>query len=165
MSPFKAVVLSSLFAASGCLLSACEKPAEKPASGSSSKDHSQGDGHDHSHDGKDDHGHDHGHDVALGSVKIGAWDVKVSRGEELKAGSATYLDVELSGSTDAPAAIRGWIGSEDAKGAVKGKADGEGMDRHIDVEVPNPIPTGAKLWIEIEDAKGGKHVGGFDLKA
>lgn len=129
--------------------------------------HKEGDGHDHAVPGggkaagdHDDHGHGEG--GAIGTATIGAWTVAVSG--EIKAGSEAHLDINLSGSTAKPAAVRVWVGTQDGKGAMKQKADGSGPEYHAHTDVPNPIPAGAKLWIEIDDGKGNKSVGGFTIK-
>ncbi|MDX2147926.1 MAG: hypothetical protein SFZ23_10420 [Planctomycetota bacterium] len=31
-------------------------------------------------------------------------------------------------------------------------------------EVPNPLPAGSRLWVEVEDDTGAAAVGGFDLR-
>lgn len=133
-------------------------------------DHEEGDGHDHakpataSPAGKagGDHGdHGHGEGGAIGTATIGAWTVTVSG--EIKAGAEAHLDIKLSGSTAKASAIRFWVGAQDGKGAMKGKADGAGPEYHAHVDVPNPIPANAKLWIEIDDGKGSKSVGGLTI--
>lgn len=136
--------------------------------------HKEGDGHDHAkpavaapaggaEKAGGDHGdHGHGEGGVLGTATIGAWTVAVSG--EVKAGSEAHLDIKLSGSTANPAAVRVWIGSQDGKGAMKQKADGRGNEYHAHADVPNPIPAGAQLWIEIDDGKGNKSVGGIAIK-
>lgn len=143
-------------------------------------DHEEGDGHDHAkpapavggggagkaadhadHD-EHDHGHGHGEGGAIGTTTIGVWTVAVSG--EVKAGSEAHLDIELSGSAARPAAVRVWIGTQDGKGAMKQKADGDGKEFHAHADVPNPIPANAKLWVEIDDGKGAKSVGGFAIR-
>ncbi|MBX3392759.1 MAG: hypothetical protein KF787_08935 [Phycisphaeraceae bacterium] len=143
--------------------------AECEAKGHDGHGHKEGDGHDHAKPaagaGKagGDHGdHGHGEGDALGTVTIGAWTVNVSG--EVKAGSEAHLDIKLSGSAARPAAVRVWIGTQDGRGAMKQKADGDGKEYHAHTDVPNPIPADAKLWIEIDDGKGGKTVGGFAIK-
>jgi len=148
--------------------------AECKGKGDAGHGHKEGDGHDHAKPaaaapaggaGKagGDHGdHGHGEGGALGTVSIGAWTVKV--GGEIKAGSEAHLDIELSGNAATPAAVRVWIGSQDGKGSMKQKADGSGKEYHAHADVPNPIPADAKLWIEIDDGKGGKSVGGIPIK-
>lgn len=131
-------------------------------------EHGHGDEHDHGRPAAGPGGggghsdHNHGDGSAIGTAVIGVWTVKVSG--EAKPGSEAHLDIELSGSAPKPAAVRVWIGSQDGRGAMKERADGDGKSYHAHTDVPNPIPAGAKLWIEIEDARGVKAVGGFDLK-
>jgi hypothetical protein len=148
--------------------------AECKGKGDDGHDHKEGDGHDHAKpaaaapaggEGKagGDHGdHGHGEGGALGTATIGAWTVTVSG--EVKAGAEAHLDIKLSGSTAKASAVRFWVGAHDGKGAMKGKAEGTGPEYHAHVDVPNPIPADAKLWIEIDDGKGGKSVGGFAIK-
>jgi hypothetical protein len=133
-------------------------------------DHEEGDGHDHAKPataspagkaGGDDGDHGHGEGGAIGTATIGAWTVTVSG--EIKAGAEAHLDIKLSGSTAKASAIRFWVGAQDGKGAMKGKADGAGPEYHAHVDVPNPIPANAKLWIEIDDGKGSKSVGGLAI--
>lgn len=118
----------------------------------------------HDHSEKDNHGdHGHGEGGSLGTTTIGPWTVSVSG--EVKAGSEAHLDIKLSGSTVRPAAVRVWIGTKDGKGAMKQKADtaGGGTEYHAHAEVPKRIPAGAQLWVEIDDGKGTKSVGGFPI--
>ncbi len=134
----------------------------------------------------DDHGHDHGPGgehvapkaghggavIALGEQTIGSFAAKASRDEgQIVAGKDAPIDVTItpvSGATTKAAAVRFWIGSQDAKGSVKAKAEIEDPKNpnrwHVHAEIPNPLPAGSKLWVEIEDDKGGSSVGGFDLK-
>lgn len=148
--------------------------AECKAEGEDGHGHDDGDGHDHGRPaaaapatgaGKagGDHGdHGHGEGGAIGTATIGAWTVAVSG--EIKAGAEAHLDITLSGGTAKASAIRFWVGSRDGKGAMKGKVDGAGPEYHAHVDVPNPIPADARLWIEIEDAKGAKSLGGIAIK-
>jgi hypothetical protein len=65
--------------------------------------------------------------------------------------------------------VRFWIGSQDAKGSIKAKADIEDPKQtnhwHTHAEIPEPMPAGAKLWVEIETEGGEKTAGNFDLKS
>lgn len=106
--------------------------------------------------------HDHAHGEELGTITIAAWTVKVSG--SIEAGKEAHVDIALSGSTEKPAAVRVWVGSQDGKGAMKEKADGDGKEYHAHAAVPNPIPATAKFWIEIEDTKGNKTSGGIAIK-
>lgn len=128
--------------------------------------HDDRDGHDHAtpavrKSGVDHDDHGHGEGGSIGTATIGAWNVAVSG--EIRAGAEAHLDIKLSGSTARPTAVRVWIGSQDGRGAMKQKADGGDNAYHAHADVPSPIPAEAKLWIEIDDGKGSKAVGGFAI--
>lgn len=135
----------------------------------------------------DDHGHDHGPSgehaapkaghggpvIALGEQTIGSFSAKATRDEgQIVAGKDAPIDVTVTPAAGASAkavAVRFWIGTQDAKGSVKAKAEIENPQEpnrwHVHAEIPNPMPAGSKLWVEIEDDKGGTSVGSFDLKS
>jgi hypothetical protein len=140
-----------------CLSSSCGKEA-KPASGSGGTA-TRSDAPSH-HSGKV---------IELGSSKIGPWSVRASRDEApIKAGGDAPIDVWVDG-TPKVAAVRFWIGTEDAKGSVKARAQIEFPDQpnhwHTHAEVPSPLPAGSRVWVEIEDERGAKSTGSFELKA
>lgn len=134
----------------------------------------------------DDHGHDHGPSgeraapkpghsgtvIALGEQTIGSFSAKATRNEgQIVAGKDAPIDVTVTpaaGTSGKVVAVRLWIGSQDAKGSVKAKAEIENPQEpdcwHVHAEIPNPMPAGSMLWVEIEDDKGGTSVGSFDLK-
>jgi hypothetical protein len=124
------------------------------------------DDHDHDHEG----GHeDEGPMIELGSAAAGGWTVKASRTEgALSPGGETAVDCSVTGGSGTISAVRCWIGTEDAKGAIKALADIENAadpsHRHAHVEVPSPIAEGSKLWVEVEDSSGAKSAASFDLK-
>jgi hypothetical protein len=132
----------------------------------------------HDHEGHDHEGHDHeGHDHAaadakddhgpvtqLGEQTVGGYIVKASRDGALTAGGEAPIDVSVSGGAKV-SAVRFWIGSEDGKGSVKAKAAIEHENWHTHAEVPKPLATDAKLWVEIEAEGGAKVTASFDLKA
>jgi hypothetical protein len=113
-----------------------------------------------------DEGH-HGPALELGSTTIGGWSVRATRDEdEIKAGGEAPVDAYVTG-TGNVTVVRFWIGVEDASGSVKARASIENAEKqnwHTHVEVPNPLPEGSKLWVEVEDDSGGKNVASFDLK-
>lgn len=134
----------------------------------------------------DDHGHDHGPSgehsapkaghggpvIALGDQTIGSLLAKATRDDgQIIAGKDAPIDVTVTPAPEASVksvAVRFWIGTEDAKGSVKAKAEIENPQEpnrwHVHAEIPNPIPSGSRLWVEIEDDKGGTSLGSFDLK-
>ena len=52
------------------------------------------------------------------------------------------------------AAVREWVGPEDASGVMVVKTEIERDYHHGHVEMPSPIPADARLWIEIETPTG-----------
>jgi hypothetical protein len=155
--PLVTVALAALLSSTGC-----EKKPEAPAKPpEGAHDHKPDDDHHQPHAADKDadkHGHTDGE--ALGTITIGVWTVTVVG--EIKPGTEAHLDIDFSGSTEKPAAIRVWFGTKDGKGAIKQKADGSGPEYHAHADIPNPIPDGAKLWVEIEDIKGVKSAGAFE---
>ncbi len=109
--------------------------------------------------------------IALGQATVGDLTVRASRdaGEIKPAGDAP-IDVWLTTADGQPAtvsAVRLWIGTEDAKGSVKARADIEDPAQpnhwHTHAEVPDPLPEGSRLWVEIERPDGAKTAASFDL--
>lgn len=150
-------------------LTGCEekKPAAAPA---------KADAHGQEHSPSGEHaapkpGHG-GAVIALGEQTIGSFTAKATRDEgQIVAGKDAPIDVTImptAGATTKAAAVRFWIGTQDAKGSVKAKAeieDPKDPNRwHVHAEIPNPMPAGSKLWVEIEDDKSGIKAGSFDLK-
>jgi hypothetical protein len=158
-----ALAAGSMVALSTFALVGCEKSPEtpaKPAGAATPAPAKPAAGHDH------DHGHDHddhGPATALGEQTAGGFTIKASRDGALNPGSEAPIDVWVTGATK-PVAIRLWIGTQDAKGASKAKAEAEGDHWHAHAEVPKPLTTDSKLWIEVENDKGEKSSAGFDLK-
>jgi hypothetical protein len=153
--------LASVLATGALLLSACGKGADAPAATS--------DGHAHA-PGTQDHDHapaaetGHGPTVELGQSQHGGHTVRASRDGELKPGGEAPIDVWITGG-EPVAAVRFWIGTEDGSGALKAKAALERDNWHTHAEVPEPLPAGSKLWVEIESTTGTIVLAGFDLKA
>lgn len=160
-------------AAFGCKESPPQPQAAEPAAAVSAKkdDH---DGHDHAagDDHKDEsaahkgNGHHSEEVIELGETKNGEWTVRASRDKGvIKPGGETSIDVWVNGGKgDGVSSVRLWIGTENARGSIKAKAEIENDQWHTHTEVPNPMPEGAKLWVEIETDKGAKVVVGYDLK-
>ncbi len=113
--------------------------------------------------GEKDH-HGTGVVTALGEQTVAGMNVRASRDGAGALGVEAPIDVWVNGGTAGLAAARFWIGTEDAKGSVKAKAVIEADKWHTHAEVPNPLPSGSRLWVELETAAGAKHLIGFDLK-
>lgn len=166
-----ASMLSVLIALAGCERKPESAAPNKPAAGNPAAgkkdDHDHKEGEKHS----DDDGHDHekeGHgehkEIELGSVTIAGLPVRAVLGGEVVAGKEVDVDVHVTGSEGKVTAVRLWIGSEDGKGAMKMKATINKDEAHNHVEVPSPLPAGAKLCIELELSDGKKEVGSLALK-
>ncbi len=121
-----------------------------------------------------DNAHTAGHGgsvISLGDTSIGSFNVLATRDEGLIiAGKDAPIDVTvtpISGSDETVVAVRFWIGTDDAIGSMKARAEIENPAEpnrwHTHADVPNPIPTGSKLWVEIESDTGEKFTGSFDL--
>lgn len=104
--------------------------------------------------------------IALGTTNLGAFEVRASRDKgDIKPGGDAPIDVWIDGGVGkGVTAVRFWIGTQDAKGSIKAKADIEDGKWHTHVEIPSPMPGGSKLWIEIEETGGKKMAGSIDLK-
>lgn len=158
-----------LFSMGGC--DRKHEPA-KPVP-SDAAEHKEGDGHIHSGQatevprdtkpGNDDEHHS-GVITQLGEQSAGGYVVKASHDGEIVPGKDAAIDVWVTGGPAKVAAVRFWIGTQDAKGSVKARAEIERDNWHTHAEVPNPLPAGSRLWVEVETEKGEKTVVGFDLK-
>ena len=103
--------------------------------------------------------------IPLGEQALDGMSVRASRDKgEIKAAGDAPIDVWIDGGVGNAVAVRFWIGTEDAKGSIKAKADIEDGKWHTHAEVPVPLPAEGKLWVEIEDKEGKKTVASFDLK-
>lgn len=126
-----------------------------------------GHGHDHgdsqakkeSGEGDD---HDHGEEVELGTFDIGGISVEAAQAHgEVKAGEEGHLVIKLPYNDKGETVVRVWIGGEDRTLSSVGK--GEYAPSHDDYDIhtmaPDPLPEGAKWWLEIEKPDGTKAVG------
>ncbi len=86
---------------------------------------------------------------------MGAWRVAVFIPKPAAAGKELDVDLALTPAGTKPKAVRLWVGTENAKGSVKAKAEAHAPGTYcVGVEVPDPIPAGAKLWLAIEAEDG-----------
>lgn len=115
---------------------------------------------------EDDHG-DHAHDeVSLGKFDIGGYMVEAGQGHgNVEAGKEGHLVISLPYKDDGQTVTRAWIGSEDRTLSSVGK--GEYAPSHDDYDIhaiaPDPLPAGAKWWLEIQKPDGTKAVGSIPL--
>lgn len=160
------VAIATLSTSAGCEE---KKPAAVPSAPSKTGDHGPGGA------AGDRHAPDAGHGgavVALGEQTIGSFSATATRDEgQIVAGKDAPIDVTVTpaaGATAKVVAVRFWIGTQDARGSVKAKAEIENPAEpnrwHVHAEIPNPMPPGSKLWVEIEDDTRSTSVGSFDLK-
>ena len=127
--------------------------------------HDDGTVHTHSNNAQ---GH-HGKPIDLGTATAGVFSLRAARDEgAITPGGDAPIDVWVSGGTAKVVAVRLWIGTEDAKGSIKARAEIEVPTEpnhwHTHAEVPDPLPADSKLWVEIEDDQGGKSIASFHLK-
>ncbi len=117
-----------------------------------------------------DDGHSHGpttelgEQVASGSAAVGSFTIKASRDGDVQPGGDVPIDVWVTGGTAKVATVRFWIGTQDARGSMKAKAELEKDNWHTHAEVPKPLSAEGKLWVEVETESGEKVLVGFDLK-
>ncbi len=95
----------------------------------------------------------------LASLRIGPYDVQPMYEEKLEDG---HFNIRITGGE--VAAVREWVGPEDASGVVVVKTEIENDYHHGHVEMPNPIPSDALLWIEIETPAGERFKGSVPLR-
>jgi hypothetical protein len=95
----------------------------------------------------------------LQPTKIGPYEVQAMYEEKLSDG---HFNVRVTGGE--VAALREWVGPEDASGVMVVKTEIENDYHHGHVEMPDPIPADARLWIEIESPHGERHKGSVPLK-
>ncbi len=138
------------------------------------KDASTDKADDHAHD-HDDHDHgdemaggDHGPMIELGASTLGDWSVRASRDQgDLAPGGEAAIDAWITGGTGTIVAVRFWIGTEDAAGSIKARAEIENPAHpnhwHTHVELPDPLPADARVWVEVELEGGAKSAASFPL--
>lgn len=159
--------MSELLGASCCALAlaafaGCDKGTAPTAPAKAAEAAEAAHDHDHDHDHAAESGHSHGATTEMGEQKAGAYTVKVSRYGDIKAGGDVPVDIWVDGGAKGKA-VRFWFGTEDAKGSIKAKCEVEDGHWHTHGEVPDPMPEGSKLWIEIEGEDGAKTVVGFAI--
>ena len=92
--------------------------------------------------------------------------VKAAQGHgEAEAGKESHLGIKLPFKDDGETVVRAWIGSEDRTLSTVGKGEYEqNHDKYvIHAVAPDPLPEGAKWWVEIEKPDGSKSVGSLPL--
>ncbi len=103
------------------------------------------------------HKHDHTAAVPLGSATIGVYTVAAMGDGAPVAGAGWHAYIQLTPATPAPKAVRVWVGVDSGRGSAKAKAEASAKQPGLysaHVEVPNPVPVGAKVWVSIEPTTG-----------
>ncbi len=96
--------------------------------------------------------HEPDHEIPMrnfASLTIGPYEVQPMFEEEIVDG---HYNLKITGAE--VKAVRVWVGPEDASGVMVVKGEIENDYHHHHVEVPNPVPAGTELWIEIETPDG-----------
>ncbi|MEX2578378.1 MAG: hypothetical protein WD342_04905 [Verrucomicrobiales bacterium] len=119
---------------------------------------------DHAHQ-EEEHEHEH-EEIALGTFDIGGNSVEAAQGHgEVAPGKEGHLVIKLPFNDSGETVVRAWIGTEDRTLSAVGK--GEYAPSHDDYDIhavaPDPLPEGAKWWLEIEKPDGSKAVGSIPL--
>lgn len=100
------------------------------------------------------------------TVDIGTWKVAVTIPQPAQAGKALDVDLVLTPAAQVPKAVRLWVGTANARGSVKVKAEPEAAGSYcVGVEVPDPMPAETQVWIAIEAADGTTSKAGVALPA
>jgi hypothetical protein len=84
------------------------------------------------------------------AATIGPYEVQPMFEEEIEDG---HYNIKIVSGGEVNA-VRVWVGPEDASGVMVAKGATEFDYHHCHVELPDPLPEDAKLWIEIESPKG-----------
>ena len=101
--------------------------------------------------------------VPIGEATAGGLKLVATMDEPVKPGGEGAFDVTITGGK--PKAVRFWVGVENGEGSVKAKAEEETADTwHTHVEVPDPLPADAKLWVEVEPPSGKPFKVSYDIK-
>ena len=155
------------FAALG-LFTGCSESNTTSSAPSSEKEHGhaheEGKG-DHAHEEEGEHEHEH-EEIALGTHDVSGISVEAAQGHgNVEAGKEGHLVIKLPYNDNGESVVRAWIGTEDRTMSAVGK--GEYAPSHDDYDIhavaPDPLPEGAKWWLEIEKPDGTKAVGSIPL--
>ena len=151
----------SLLVVGMLVIAACDQKAPAPAE-PKAQQNKKADCH-------DEHDHGAGPPIELGVATAAGFTIKAARDNfPIKPACDAPTDVWITGGSAKVKAVRFWIGTEDAKGSIKALAEIENPAEpnhwHTHAEIPDPIPAGSKLWVEVEAEGGAKGTASFDLK-
>ena len=142
----------------------CDNDTSKPQGGGQSKSPATQAGQDATAGkGSDEHGDAEHNRIPIGETTVGDLRLVATMDEPVKPGGEGAFDVVITGGK--PKAVRFWVGTEDAKGSAKAKAEEETTNNwHTHAEVPDPLPPGSKFWVEVEPPTVETFTRSFDLK-
>lgn len=151
--------------ASALIIAGCESQ-NKPERFRAEADSHAGHNHDHDHDHDHDHHHHHdGEHLELGTATTAGITYEAIQIGELDEDShEQVIEIVLTEGSPRPAAARIWIGTEDAEGSVKTRAEGSGNMFDVHVELPESLPADSRLWVEMENSQGESATSSFELK-
>jgi hypothetical protein len=150
----------------GLLLSGCEKAPTNTTPGTSGTTGSEDDHAGHDHAEGDDHD-DHDEELSLGTTTVGSMTIECWQGHgDVEAGKEMHLVVKLPYSDDGASIVRAWIGTDDRLMSMVAKADFAASHDDYDVhtDAPDPLPEGAKWWIEVTKPGSKAQVGSIAFK-
>jgi hypothetical protein len=164
------VAIAAVAASASLVLLGCDDhghPHDDPkpaADTAASTQPAGGGGHGHDHGPGADHAHDApatAHD--LGAVTVAGYSLRIQQETAITPGKEADFAIAVSGGTGEPKAMRLWVGVESGAGSTKVRTHKHGDQMEAHVEVPSPLPEGAKLWVEVETDQG-RATGSVDLK-
>lgn len=163
----RATTLFTLLLAMTLTVTGCgrEDSAPAPATNESpdqSQEHNHNDDHADGH-GEGDGGHHSGPKHELGSEEVGDATVTVNQVGEVEAGGPATFEIFIDGQDAEPAAVRAWVGNEQAIGSVKVRAVERPEFYDADLEVPAEMPEDSRFWVDIETEDGERHAVSFPL--
>lgn len=145
------------------LLAACGGQSESGDAGADAHDHGPG-GHSHGTEAPSTGDESHAQSTTLGSASLAGRSYEAAAFGPVVAGGEGHFELSASGG-DAPAALRAWIGLEDGRGSMKSLLESSGDSYHLHLMAPDPLPEGAALWLEAEDAAGETSTASIPLPA
>lgn len=137
------------------LLVACDKSSTEAPAPTSDNKPAKEEEHEHEHE-----------EIALGTFDVSGLSVEAAQGHgNVEAGKEGHLVIKLPYKDNGETVVRAWVGTEDRTLSSVGK--GEYAPSHDDYDIhaiaPDPLPEGAKWWLEIEKPDGTKAVGSLPL--
>ena len=148
------------------LMTACNDSSSTSVSHDDDHGHSHEEGKgDHAHEEEGEHEHEH-EEIALGTHDVSGISVEAAQSHgNVEPGKEGHLVIKLPYNDNGESVVRAWIGTEDRTLSAVGKGDYAPSHDDYDIHAvaPDPLPEGAKWWIEIEKPDVTKTVGSIPL--